>query len=227
MSAVAKREAKRAAGCTLTVKAQVHAVFQGAHFACIHRGTATATHLGMTTHFMLCLALALQSTEESVPPRRDVPTVQAISPRPRLIPASPNEQPPPGYRAATQPNIPLVATGGGVFLATWALSSLVLAPSMYFGSGTCSVFSSDGCSAVPIVLGIIPVAGPILMSLTLEYRQGIYFPWAIASSGIQLAGLGIAIAGFIWPKPIWVLEKSATQTPVQLSLAGQGLQLRF
>lgn len=162
------------------------------------------------------VALA-QTNAVEAPMPSDSPVQTTVIKKARVIPATPHLPPPDGYRAATRPNISLVATGGGVFLTTWAASSIVMLPVTTIGSivGACD-------RSTDYLLGFLPVLGLPL----LEGRcTGSVGPISLVSSGLQLAGIAIAVAGIIWPQHIWVLEKR--KTPVQVSLTGQGLGLRF
>ena len=171
------------------------------------------------TFLPLILAVALEATSEGLP--QTIPDDPMQQAKPRIIPAAPQLQPPPGYRAGTRPNIVLVATGGGTFLTTWLIST----GAMLSASAICGLLGR--CNSTPFFLGTIPLVGPIIMSATVERDGASSLAWTVTSSAIQLAGLGVAIAGFLWPKPIWILETPAAKTPVALSVAGQGLQLQF
>ena len=87
-----------------------------------------------------------------------------------------------------------------------------------------TVFGLGACRTISDYLpGFLPIVGPPLLEGLCTGSVG---P-SLASSGLQLAGIAIAVAGIIWPQHIWVLEKNSPKTPIQVSLAGQGLQLRF
>lgn len=165
------------------------------------------------------LSVSVQATAEDAPTTSDVPVSPSLVKKPRVLPASSDLPPPEGYRAATRPHIPLVATGGGIFLTTWAVSNAIMVPVTIIGSllGPCD-------TSTTYLLGFLPIVGLPLVEGTCT---GSVSPLSVASSGLQLAGIGIALAGIIWPKHVWVLDKSAAKAPIAVSFAGQGLRLQF
>lgn len=80
--------------------------------------------------------------------------------------------------------------------------------------------SSDRC--LTPWLGLVPIAGPLLLSAYGHVPLGI----GILASAIQVAGASTAIAGIIFRKPVWVLNRKHAP-PVAVTLTGAGIQGQF
>jgi hypothetical protein len=102
----------------------------------------------------------------------------------------PGSPAPPGTRWSSKPHDALIETGGALFFLSYG-------PSFAIGSaGSSNLLDSDGAQTRWLFL---PFAGPFVLAGELHDR--IATALLVGDGAVQIAGVGLAVAGLLWRTP--------------------------
>ena len=115
-------------------------------------------------------------------------------------------------KIVTQPNLPVLGTGIGLFAASYA-------GALIYALSTCS--AQETCRGGSSYL-YIPFIGPFITAAANETPTTGGRALAAFDGGVQLAGGALAIASFIWPKKLVMWQGKTASVSVMPTTLGAG-----